>query len=152
MSASSLPWDVTAPFIIDVIACSDDLDGFNHVNNRVYIRWQEEVSWAHSQALGLTIEDYTKIGTGVIVHRNDVIYLAPVLAGDKLRAATWISANDGRLRMQRRHQIIRVADKKTVFRGTTNYVSIDMTTGKPRRMPPLFRQIYAPIDGLSCSE
>jgi len=71
--------------------------------------------------------------------------LAPVLVGDDLSVATWITSNDGRLRMQRRHQIIRLADKKIVFRGTTNYVSIDMVTGKPRLMPPLFRQVYAVI-------
>ena len=135
-------WDVANPFTAFFPVLAEDIDGFGHVNNRVYIRWQEQVSWAHSAHLGLTLDDYLEIGFGVVVRQNTVEYFAPTLANDQVVAATWISGNDQRLRLTRSHQIARLSDGVTVFRGLTQYVCVDMKTGQPRRMPEIFKTAY----------
>ena len=140
--SSQIVWDVDQPFTMIFPVLAADIDGFGHVNNRVYIRWQEQVSWAHSAHLGLTLDDYFEIGFGVVVRQNTVEYFAPTLADDRVIAATWISGNDQRLRLTRSHQFVRLRDGVTVFRGQTQYVCVDMTTGQPRRMPDIFKTVY----------
>lgn len=140
--ARQIVWDVANPFTAIFPVLAEDIDGFGHVNNRVYIRWQEQVSWQHSAYLGLTLEDYLEIGFGVVVRQNAVEYFAPTLMGDEVIAATWISGNDQRLRLTRSHQIARLSDGVTVFRGHTQYVCVDMKTGHPRRMPDIFKTAY----------
>ena len=74
--------------------------------------------------------------------RNTGIF-APTFAGDRLWLATWVHENDFRLTMWRRYQILRESDRKTVLRGQTQWVCVDMKSGRPRRMPPEF-QAYTP--------
>src|SRR3546814_3964932 len=45
--------------------------------------------------------------------------------------------------MWRRYQIVRASDRKTVLRGQTQWVCVDMKSGRPKRMPPEF-QAYKP--------
>ncbi len=135
----SLSWDVEAPYVEAVTVTEAHLDRFGHTNNVVYLSWLEQVAWGHSVSLGLDFEDYERIGVGCVARRHELDYLAPTFAGDKLWLATWVHRNDFRLSMWRRYQIIRDADCKTVLRGQTQWVSVDMVTGKPRRMPEAFR-------------
>ena len=62
-----------------------------------------------------------------------------------LLIGTWIDANDGRLSMRRGFQIIRLADRKTVLRAMTQFVCVDLASGRPRRMPPAFVAAYQPV-------
>ncbi|MDN5937236.1 MAG: thioesterase [Salinisphaera sp.] len=92
--------------------------------------------------LGLGLEDYRRLGVACVVRRHELDYLAATYAGEHLVAATWISANDGRLSLWRRYQIIRLADRKTVLRARSHFVCVRMDNGRPTRMPPEFRAVY----------
>ena len=46
--------------------------------------------------------------------------------------------------MWRAYQIIRERDRKTVLRGRTQWICVDMSTGRPRRQPPEFVAAYVP--------
>ena len=48
-------WDYPSPHRREVRPQAADIDGLNHTNNAVYVRWCEEAGWAHSNALGLTL-------------------------------------------------------------------------------------------------
>ncbi len=122
----------------------EHIDQFGHTNNVVYLAWLEQVAWSHSQTLGLGFADYERFGCGCVARRHELDYLAPTFAGDELLLATFIHENDGRLTMWRGYQIIRAADGKTVLRARTQWVCVDMKTGKPRRQPPEFVQAYRP--------
>ena len=124
-----------------------DIDGFGHVNNGRYVDWANEIAWAHSQALGLSIEDYHRIGVGCVVWRHEFDYLAPLLLGEEIEIATWIAENDRRLTLTRAYRITRLADRKEAFRGRTKFVCVDMKSGRPARAPAEFLRAYAPIDG-----
>ncbi|MEK7266828.1 MAG: thioesterase family protein [Pseudomonadota bacterium] len=144
MPNSLAPWPVSAPFILRRMAGASDIDAFNHVNNARYIDWANEIAWAHSDALGLSMEDYKRIGYGCVVWRHEFDYVAPVVQGDELDVATWIAGNDNRVRLVRAYEMRMVKTGAVVFRGCTKFVCIDMKTGKPARMPKEFVEAYRP--------
>ncbi|MEZ5895563.1 MAG: thioesterase family protein [Parvularculaceae bacterium] len=145
MSADfSKPWPVAGPFIVRRVAGAVDIDGFGHVNNGRYVDWVNEIAWRHSQALGFSIDDYQRIGCGCVVWRHEFDYVSPILEGDAVDVATWIADNDGRVRLTRAYEMRHAGDGRTLFRGTTKFVTIDMTSGRPMRMPKEFVSAYAP--------
>ena len=146
MEPAEYAWDVRAPFIERVTVQPEHIDRFGHTNNVVYLSWLEQVAWSHSQTLGLGFADYERLGCGCVARRHELDYLAPTFAGDELLLATFIHENDGRLTMWRGYQIIRAGDGRTVLRGRTQWVCVDMKTGKPRRQPPEFVQAYKPAE------
>jgi acyl-CoA thioester hydrolase len=137
-------FDVLQPFVQPVTVQPADIDEFGHTNNVVYLTWLERVAWAHSCSLGLAMEDYRRLGTGCVARKHELEYLAATFAGEELLAGTWVDENDGRLSMWRAYQIVRPKDGRTVMRGRTHWVCVDLKTGKPRRMPPEFVQAYRP--------
>ena len=62
-----------------------------------------------------------------------------------LTLATWLTASDGKLTMERRFQLIRNRDQATVLRGRWDLVCIALGTGQARRMPPEFCQAYLQV-------
>lgn len=141
-----LSWPVIAPHVEPVTVTEADLDGFGHTNNVVYLRWLEQAAWAHSQALGLTLADYRRLGAGLVVRRHELEYLLPSFLGDELLIGTWISGNDGKLQAARSYQIQRPRDGRTVLRAHTRWVCVDMESGRPRRMPREFVEAYRPAE------
>ena len=102
-----------------------------------------EAAWAHSTALGVSFADYERAGVGCVVWRQAFDYLAPVIEGEAVDIATWIAENDGRLRLARAYDMRR-PDGARVFRRRTIFVSVDMKTGKPARLPAEFVAAYKP--------
>lgn len=144
MPHQSKLWPIATPFVIRKVAGPGDIDAFNHVNNARYVDWANEIAWAHSNALGLSMEDYRRIGCGCVVWRHEFDYVAPVVEGDAIEIATWIAGNDNRLRLTRAYEMRNAAAGAVVFRGVTKFVCIDMKTGKPARMPKEFIECYRP--------
>lgn len=146
---NSLPWTVTPAYIDCVTVIPAHQDEFTHTNNVTYLQWLEKAAWGHSQALGLDIAAYYRLGCGCVVRKHELNYLLATHVGDELAIGTWISANDGKLSTVRDYQIIRLADNKTVLTGQTHFITVDMTTGKPKRMPPEFVAAYLPVQSSS---
>lgn len=137
-------WDLPSPHVHRAVATTDDIDGYGHVNNAVYVRWLDRCAWSHSAALGLPADDCVRDRRGMAVWRTQLNYLAPAFEGDRLDVGTWIVGSDGRLRVARRFQILRPADGRTLLRALIQYVCIDLDSGRPRRMPPSFAA-YRPL-------
>ncbi|HEX5514439.1 MAG TPA: thioesterase family protein [Gammaproteobacteria bacterium] len=137
-----LAWKVPSPFIERVVVAASDIDEMEHTNNVVYLGWLEQAAWAHSKSLGFSMDDYRRLGCGMVARRHELDYLLPTFLGEELLIGTWISGNDGKLSTYRDYQIIRAADGKTVLTGRTHWVCVDMVTGRARRMPPEFIEGY----------
>ncbi|MBL0231260.1 MAG: acyl-CoA thioesterase [Moraxellaceae bacterium] len=120
-------------------------DAFGHTNNVSYLEWLEKAAWSHSEALGLNIAAYYDLGCGCVVRKHELNYCLPSYVGEELAIGTWISANDGKLSTTRDYQIIRLHDNKTILTGRTHFVTVDMQTGKAKRMPPEFIRAYVPV-------
>jgi acyl-CoA thioester hydrolase len=140
-----LDWDYPQPFIVPVTPHEGDIDGLNHTNNAVYVRWCEQAGWAHSEWLGLTLDDYQRLDRAMAIRRGEYDYLLPTVLGEPLRLATWLVGGDGKLSMERRFQLVRTSDGATVLRGRWDLVCIELSSGRPRRLPPEFLTIYMPV-------
>ena len=144
MSAAN-GFDLPSPHIIDLQVGDTDIDAYNHVNNAVYVTWCDRIAWDHSAALGLPIERCLEIDRGMAVVRTIIQYLRPALLGDVVHVATWIVPVDSRLRVRRRFQIKRLSDDSTLARAEIEYACIELSSGKPMRWPPEFRERYVSI-------
>jgi acyl-CoA thioester hydrolase len=137
-----LAWDYPNPFTLALAPQPGDIDGLNHTNNAVYVRWCEQVGWAHSESLGLTLADYRRLDRAMAIRRGEYDYLLPTVLGDELTLATWLFPGDGKLTMERRFQLVRSGDGATVLRGRWELVCIEMSSGRARRMPQEFIDGY----------
>ncbi|PAU55927.1 acyl-CoA thioesterase [Pseudomonas indica] len=135
-------WDLANPFVIDIRVETDDIDGLGHANNAVYVSWLERCAWRHSQSLGLDLSEYRRLDRAMAVVRHEIDYLAAAYEGDELQLATWIVESDQRVKMQRRFQLVRPADAATLLRASTTFVCIELSSGKPKRMPVEFVEGY----------
>jgi len=135
-------WDIGAPFVLNVSPRPEDIDGLDHTNNAVYVKWCERVGWAHSHALGLSMADYQRLDRAMAIRRGEYEYLLPSFLGESLLLGTWLVGSDGKLAMQRRFQLLRESDGATLMRGVWDLVCIEISSGKPRRMPPEFLAAY----------
>ncbi|MBZ2189865.1 acyl-CoA thioesterase [Alcanivorax sp. JB21] len=139
-------WDYPAPHIVSLVVGEDVIDRMDHANNTAYVQWFELAAWSHTEALGLGWDAYTRLNRGFVARHTEVDYLRPALKGDALRIATWVVFNDQRLSMERHYQIVRDSDGATLARGSTQWVCVALDTGKPRRMPQEFIDIYPSED------
>lgn len=139
---TEMSWDYPHPFTLPVAPQAHDIDGLQHTNNAVYVRWCEKIAWAHSEALGLGLADYQRLDRAMAIRRGEYDYLLPTLPGDQLTLGTWLVASDGKLTMERRFQLIRNRDQVTMLRGRWDLVCIELSSGRARRMPPEFSGVY----------
>ena len=138
-----MTWDLPSPFTLDLTPQAEDIDGLDHINNAVYVKWCERAGWAHSEALGLSMADYHRLDRAMAIRRGEYEYLLPSFLGEALVLGTWLVGGDGRLSMQRRFQLIRKSDGMTLMRGVWDLVCIEISSGRPKRMPQEFVVAYA---------
>lgn len=139
-------WDLPSPFLAFVTVADADIDAYDHVNNAVYMTWFDRAAWEHSAALGLPIEACLKLDRGMAVVRSVITYLRSALLGDAVHVATWLLPADGKLRVRRRFQVRRGADGATLARAEIEYACIELSSGRPARWPPEFRDSYVALD------
>jgi acyl-CoA thioester hydrolase len=137
-----MSWYLPDPFVIDICVNCDDIDGLGHANNAVYVSWLERCAWRHSQRLGLDLVEYRRLDRAMAVLRHEIDYLAAAYENQELQMATWIVESDQRLKMTRHFQLVRPSDATTLLRAQTTFVCIQLSTGRPKRMPPEFIEGY----------
>ena len=137
-------WDHREPHILITRVAAQDIDGLNHTNNAVYVKWCEQVAWSHSIALGLDLAQYRAQDRAMALTRSEYDYLAASREGDEVAVATWIADWDGKLTMWRHFQVIRSADRVTLLRARMQFDCIELSSGMPRRLPRAFLEGYGP--------
>ena len=141
---SPVAWDWPDPFIHEVRVEPRHIDDFQHTNNVVYLSWMAKTAWEHSKALGIDFAFYKRLNRGMVVRRHELEYLAASHEVERILVATWITGNDGRLRLRRRFQMVNAETGITLLRGLTDFVCIDIESGRATRMPPQFIVAYRP--------
>jgi acyl-CoA thioester hydrolase len=138
-------WDHPAPFTLALTPQPSHIDGLGHTNNAVYVQWCEQAGWAHSAALGLSLADYRRLDRAMAIREGHYDYLLPSFEGEALVLGTWLTASDGRLTMERRFQLRRTCDGATLVRGRWALVCIEISSGRPKRMPAEFVFAYEAV-------
>lgn len=135
-------WDLPDPFVLDINVRAEDTDRIGHANNVVYVRWLEEVSWAHIESHGMTWALHQQTGKAMAITRTEIDYLASANVGDRLQLGTWLTDCDGRIRSARQFQLIRPADGKTLVRAVSTHACVNMESQRPSRIPKQFMAIF----------
>ena len=139
---SDTEWEFPDPHVVTIDVSPADIDVYDHVNNSVYLRWFDQAAWSHSAALGVTIEQCLAMRRGMAAHRTEIDYLRAAVLGDRVLVGTWIVESDGRLRVSRRFQVRHAQSGETLARARTEYVCLNLDSGRATRMPEAFRQAY----------
>lgn len=137
-----LTWKYPAPFVETWIIDETHIDHYQHVNNVAYLSRLEQLAWAHSHSLGLSFADYQQADRGMVIRKHELHYLQPSHLSDVLHCATWITECDNKLTLKREFQFICSRRQKAVFEAETQFICVSLSTGAPKRMPPLFRDTY----------
>jgi len=137
-------WDHPHPHTLHTQVTATDIDGLNHTNNTVYVRWCEQVAWSHSVNLGLDLDCYRALDRAMAIAHSEYDYLQASREGDEIVAATWIVSWDRKLSMTRHFQIVRPTDGATLLRAAVRFVCIEISSGRPRRLPQEFLAGYGP--------
>ncbi len=144
-------WDYPRPFVIEHISTADEIDGYGHINNSVYVQWMDRCVWQHCESVGLSFDVCQKIGKGFAAIRHEIDYLRAAYENEKVLIANWVTLNDNKLRAERRFQIIRVDGWLTLLRARSKYVCTDLKTGRPCRTPNEFKSGFGVLDEVAAS-
>lgn len=143
MPTPSTDWDFPNPYIIGLEVVATDIDAYQHVNNSVYLSWFDRVAWSHSAQLGIPLAQCITMRRGMAAHRTEIEYLRAAVLGDHVLVGTWIVSTDHKLRVERRFQVRRSgAQSELLARARTDYVCINLDSGRAVRMPELFQHAY----------
>ena len=129
----------TTPFEISAAVMPEDIDDQNHVNNTVYLRWVQEVTTVHWQAIASS-EAQGEIGW--VVLRHEIDYKAPACLGDEIVLRTWVGKAT-RLTFERFTEILRRSDGELLSKARTLWCPINAQTGRPVRVPLEVREKFS---------
>ncbi len=116
------------------------IDRLGHVNNVEYVRWMQDAATAHSDAVGCTAATEAA-GAAWMARRHQIEYFKPAFAGDRIEVRTWVS-DVRRAFSLRRYEFVRTGDDTLLARGETDWVYVDLTSGRPRSVPQEIRAMF----------
>ncbi|WP_420591299.1 acyl-CoA thioesterase [Bacterioplanoides sp.] len=135
-------WSQTPAHTLSIRVEEKHIDVLGHANNCEYPKWMEDVAWSHCHQVGLPFEKWQQLGYAWVARRTEIDYLVSAMKDDEIIAATWIEENDQKLSMTRAYELKRASDGVTLIKGKTKWVCINLSTGRPARMPPEFQQAF----------
>lgn len=109
----------------------DVIDRNGHVNNVVYVEWMQDLAVGHAATWNID-KLMEEQGTSWFARKHGIEYLRPIHLGDVIEARTWIASAE-RVKSLRRYEFLRDGEK--VAQGETEWVYVDIKTGRPRRIP-----------------
>jgi acyl-CoA thioester hydrolase len=120
-----------------------DIDPAGHVNNANYLVYVEECNTKVAEFYGWPLDRILLKNMAIVARRYRIEYLEPAVIDDELSITTYI-ANVRRSTAERFHEIRRVEDGRLLARATALWVFVDLTTGRPIRIPAEFMDSFRP--------
>ena len=117
------------------------IDENGHVNNVAYVQWMQNIAVEHNESIGGT-NPMQLVRATWVVREHRIEYLLPAFANEEIEIKTWVE-NIRRVRSLRKYEFIRTADGKTLVRGETDWVFVDLQTGMPRAIPDEVSKVLA---------
>jgi acyl-CoA thioester hydrolase len=122
----------------------ESIDALGHVNNREYLRWMEEAALEHTAAQGWPTERYLAQGQAWVAGSHQLEYLRPAREGEALVLHTWVEGLAGS-QSRRRYAVLRGRDGKLLARGQTQWVYVDLASGRAIPIPPEVAGAFEPV-------
>lgn len=133
-----------------------ECDPLGHVNNAIYLTYLEQVAIDHANAVGWSSEKLREeTGALFVARKHEIEYLRPAREGDFLQVRTWpqemrgargervydISRIEGDRagyvdRLLTADELVPLARSDIIVRARTEWAFMNVTTGRPSRIPP----------------
>jgi acyl-CoA thioester hydrolase len=120
------------------------IDRNGHVNNVAFVQWMQDVATRHFDFGGVNAAMATADGTWV-ARSHKIEYLSPAFVGEHLQALTWI-VDFSRVRSLRRYKFLRASDGKLLVRGETDWIFVNVKTGKPCSIPEEIKRAFVTVE------
>ena len=120
---------------------SSAIDANGHVNNVEFVRWMQDAAIAHADARGCTAAT-REAGAMWVVRTHQIKYRRPAFTGERVRVVTWL-ANCRRSCSLRRYRFERVSDGEVLAEGETDWVFLEVASGRPKHVPPAIIALFA---------
>ncbi len=117
------------------------IDENGHVNNVTYVQWMQDIAVEHYASIG-GIEAQGADSTWV-VREHKIEYFLPAFLNEEIEIKTWVE-NIRRVRSLRKYEFTRTSDGKTLVKGETDWVFVDVKTGSPRAVPEAVIKVFNP--------
>ena len=117
------------------------IDENGHVNNVIYVQWMQDIAVEHYASIG-GIEAQGADSTWV-VREHKIEYFLPAFLSEEIEVKTWVE-NIRRVRSLRKYEFTRTSDGKTLVKGETDWVFVDVKTGSPRAVPEAVIKVFNP--------
>ena len=133
-----------------------EIDATGHANNVAFVRWMQDAAVAHADAVGCTAAP-AAAGATWVARSHRIEYRRPAFAGDRVRVVTWL--HDVRRAFSlRKYRFERVPvggagagpaapNPEVLAEGETDWVFVDLATGRPRSVPDSIRALFDPAPG-----
>jgi acyl-CoA thioester hydrolase len=118
-----------------------DLDAFGEVRNASLLRLLQETATRASSDAGFDSRYYDRTSAMWLIRRTTLTLASAARYGDILDVRTWI-ADFRRVRSQREYEVC--AGDRLVARASTDWVFVDRSQGRPRRIPAEWETVFAP--------
>src|SRR5512143_3008565 len=109
------------------------IDENGHVNNVAYVQWMQDVAIEHYAAIG-GVNPMQLLGATWVVREHRIEYQLSAFAGEEIQIRTWVE-NVRCVRSLRKYEFVRKSDGKTLVKGETDWVFVDVKTGRPIAIP-----------------
>ena len=123
---------ISTIFTKSVTIPKETIDENGHVNNVNYVQWMQDIAVEHYASIG-GIEAQGPDSTWV-VREHRIEYFLPAFENEEIEIHTWVE-NIRRVRSLRKYEFVRKADEKILVKGETDWVFVDVKTGRPRAVP-----------------
>lgn len=119
------------------------IDVNGHANNVEFVRWMQDAAVAHADAAGCTAATVAA-GATWLARSHHIEYRRPAMFGDRVRVVTWVE-NIRRAFSLRKYRFERANDHAVLAEGETDWVYVDVATGRPKTVPD---EIVAMFDAI----
>lgn len=127
-------------YVHEFVVPEDVIDANGHVNNVDYVQWMQDLAILHWTQVGGVDVDHAA-GCTWVARSHHIEYLRPAFKGDRIIARTWIGTI-GKVRSIRRYTFRREGEDKLLAKGETDWVFVDIKTGRPRQIPTYIRDNF----------
>jgi acyl-CoA thioester hydrolase len=116
------------------------IDDNGHVNNVAYVQWMQDIAVEHYASIG-GVEAQGQ-GASWVIREHRIEYLLPAFAGEEIEIRTWVE-NIRRVRSLRKYEFVRKTDGKLLVRGETDWVFVDVKSGRPLPIPEEVAKVFS---------
>lgn len=115
------------------------IDKNGHVNNVTYVQWMQDIAVEHYASIG-GVAAQGENATWV-VREHKIEYFMPAFESEEIEIKTWVE-DIRRVRSLRKYEFIRKRDGRVLVKGETDWVFVDINTGRPLAIPQEVENIF----------